>query len=133
MSIANLQGMVIFCEAEKSNLTYRLSDIMACITKATQKTTEMMKEGLAAKAAVNQRAENSSYYKDSDQYSIDLSAAEDEYEVKLAEVNSWEAELEQEKDQIQTQLAEVTNYEESFTNSLKQNIKKDFNYGGASS
>ena len=132
MAIANLQGMVIFCEAEKGNLTYRLSEIMGDITKATTTLTQVMKDGLASKAAVNAHASESSYYADSNQYSVDLAAAEDQYELKMAEVNAWEAELEQEKDRVSTQLQEVTSYQESFTAALKSNVKKDFSYGGAS-
>jgi len=132
MAIANLQGMLIFCESEKGNLTYRLSEIMGDITKATTTLTQVMKDGLSAKAQVNAQASESSYYADSNQYSVDLAAAEDQYELKMAEVNAWEAELEQEKNNVQLQLQEVTSYQESFTAALKSNVKKDFSYGGAS-
>lgn len=131
MSIANLQGIILFCEAEKADKTSRLCSIMSDITKATGQMTELTQQGLSAKMEVNAKAEESSAYADSTQYQSDLADAEGQFEVKMAEINAWEAELEQEKEQVQTQLQEVTAYEESFTAALKSNIKKDFSYGGS--
>ena len=55
---------------------------------------------------------------------------EQEHELELANINSWEQELELEKNNLETQLNEISTFESTWTKLLQTNIKSDFSYGG---
>ena len=56
---------------------------------------------------------------------------EKEREFELANLNSWETELELDKNNYETRLNEVTTFEATWTKLMQTNIKNDFTYGGA--
>ena len=79
---------------------------------------------------------NDAYYTyyddDPDTYEVVMEQLENEHELVLANLNSWEQELELEKNNLETQLNEINSYESSWTKLLQTNIKGDFSYGGVS-
>ena len=73
------------------------------------------------------------YYEDDpDTYELLVEQCEQEHELQLANLNSWESELELEKNNLETQLNEINTYEATWTKLLQTNIKSDFTYGGVS-
>ena len=72
------------------------------------------------------------YESDSETYEILTEQAEREHELQLADLTSWEQELELEKNNLETRLNEIPSYESTWTKLLQTNIKSDFTYGGVS-
>jgi len=71
------------------------------------------------------------YYEDDPEtYELLTEQLENEHELTLANLNSWEEELELKKNDLETQLNEINSYESSWTKLLQTNIKNDFSYGG---
>lgn len=60
---------------------------------------------------------------------IQTEELEREHELELANINSWEKELELQKNNFETKLNEITTFENSWTKLLQTNIKNDFSYG----
>ena len=72
------------------------------------------------------------YESDPETYELLTEQYEQQHELDLANLNSWEEELELEKNNLETQLNEITSFESSWTKLLQNNIKNDFSYGGVS-
>jgi len=56
---------------------------------------------------------------------------EKDHEYELANLNSWESQLELDKNNYETRLNEITSFESTWTKLLQNNVKSDFTYGGA--
>ncbi len=131
MAIANLTEKLLFCTLRKSALNLQLSNIQMTQLSATQKQ-------LDAQAQYNQNLQdlyydpNIGHDANPDAYTEYLIEMQGEHELELATINAWESQLENQKEAVETKLAEVTTYETSWQNLLKQNIQKDFTYGGKS-
>ena len=67
---------------------------------------------------------------DYEAYELLTEQLEQEHELELANLNSWEQELELEKNNLETQLNEINTFEATWTKLLQTNIKSDFSYGG---
>lgn len=127
MTVAAIHETVLLYTAEQANLTYDLGTIMGKITTATRENSTLLTE------TTNKRDEVSKTYDvDSTEYETKMEEVNDDYQVKLAEINAWEAELEEQKNATETKLKEITSYKESFEQAEKSNIKKDFTYGQSS-
>jgi len=113
---------------QQSDLTNQLSDIMTSITRASQESTSILQKTSDERAAVAKKDTVGS-----DQYNADMGAIDDEYKVKLAEVNEWETELENQKEELQTQIEAISAYKDSFQAALKQNVQSDYKFGGSGS
>ena len=127
MAICNLQEKLLFYTRRKSVLTTNITNIQSTILTVTRK------------EATNQTNYNKKFqeaYYDPDygygteEYSQVLEALSSEHEHEQAGLTLWEAQLELEKDTLEAQLAEITQFEQSWQNLLKNNIQKDFAYGG---
>ena len=70
------------------------------------------------------------YETDPATYEMLSEQCDNEHELELANLNSWEQELELEKNNLETQLNEITTFESTWTKLLQTNIKNDFSYGG---
>ena len=70
------------------------------------------------------------YDDDPETYELLTEQLEQEHELELANLNSWEQELELEKNNLETQLNEISTFESTWTKMLQTNIKSDFSYGG---
>ena len=128
MAEAGLLATVDACLLQKDQLTAQETDILNQITRASRDTTEITK-----KAADEKREVAEEYDTDSTEYEAAIDKIEDEFEVKLAEINQWEKELETKKQNIETEITALAAYQESFESVLKNNVKKDFTYGDQSS
>ena len=124
MSIANLTGTILFCTAEKAELTTELDNIMSQITTATKKNSTVNNQNQQKRDSVKEQ-----YEPDTTEYKTAMDDINQDYLLQTAEINAWESELDQQKVSIETKLKVVTAYQESFEGEVKQNVKKDFSYG----
>ena len=69
---------------------------------------------------------------DMDEYSQLLLELQNDHEFELANINSWESQLDIEKENLETQLNEIQAYENTWQKLLLTAIKNDFVYGGIS-
>lgn len=135
MTYAGILATVQLYQLEKADLTSQISDILMDITKASKKTSDYMDEetqkirDLKKEYGVDSGSSTTSS-SDSTEYKAALDEIETEYEAKLADVNTWEKELEMQKQNLQTELQATTSYLESFEKVLQENVKKDSTYGG---
>lgn len=129
MSFTGIQATIDFYTVQEANITNELTDIMTDITQATKKISSVSTK------TSQQRESVKAEYPDctSVQYKNAMDDIESEYETTLADITAWETELQTQKDSKQTELQATRSYLESFKSALKENIQKDFKYGGSSS
>lgn len=128
MAIANLQEMLLSYTKQQTAINEKLSGVMMNTASATR-------SYAAKQQQYNEQVQNyyyEYYEQDPDMYYDLLELIENEHELDLARLESWEASLEVEKNELETQLNEITTYKENWTKLLSNNIKKDFTYGSVS-
>ena len=106
-----------------------LCNITDAITQETSKTSDL------SKSVADQKQEAKDSYKNGD---IDQSAYQDaiekisdDYTATLADVQSWETELEQQKDQAEQQAQQYSSYIDSYKSLVSKNVSSTFKYGGS--
>lgn len=128
MAISNLHETLLMYTKRKSLINRKLSTTMMDILNSSRQVAEEQ-----AKYNDNLNEFYYTYYdKDPEAYEILVENAENEHELALANLNSWESQLELQKNNLETQLNEITSYESSWTKLLQTNLKNDFSYGGVS-
>lgn len=129
MAIASLQGTLLMYTMEKADVTSRLTTIMSRLTLATQSNTELMEKTNEKRNYYAGLVQDNPQYADTTEYKTMTKAVEDDYQLQLSEIHSWETSLQEEKNSLETRLKVITTYEENWTSMLKNNVKKDFSYG----
>lgn len=124
MSYAGILATVNLYKAEKNMLTSDLSDILMNITDASKQCSDLTEQENERKSAVREN-----YDKEDTEYKVQMDEINNEFEGQLSQVNAWESELEQQKQAKETQVQMTSSYLDSFTEVLKNNVKKDFTYG----
>lgn len=128
MAISNIHETLLLYAKQKALINDKLSTTMMNMLSSTKKTAE-------TQAKYNEQM-NDIYYNyyesDPETYELLTEQYEQKHELDLANLNSWEEELELEKNNLETQLNEITSFESSWTKLLQNNIKNDFSYGGVS-
>lgn len=130
MTVASINETVLLYLQEQNIMTAQLTTIMGKITRATQNTTELMLTTNEKRAYWAQKVTDDPTFADTAEYKVQAKAVEDDYQLQLAEINSWETQLEQQKNNLETKIKVVTTYQQSWESLLQKNIKKDFTYGG---
>lgn len=128
MAIANIHETLLMYAKRKSLINDQLSTNMMNMLNSSKQVAE-------EQAKYNDQISDVyyNYYEDDpDTYEILTEQLEREHELDLANLNSWEQELELEKNNLETQLNEINTYESTWTKLLQTNIKNDFSYGGVS-
>lgn len=127
MAISNIHETLLLYTKQKSLINDKLSSTMMDMLNNS-------KQVAASQQKFNDQM-NDIYYNyyesDPENYEILTERANQDHELELANLNSWEQELEVEKNNLETQLNEVNTFETSWTKLLQTNIKNDFSYGGA--
>jgi len=126
MAITNIQETLLMYTKQKARISQQISEVSFNLLNASKK------------VATEQSQYNSvlsnyyyEYYEDDpEQYELLVDQAENDHEMALAALNSWEAELECNKGTYETRLNEIVTYESSWTKLLQTNVKNDFTYGG---
>ena len=128
MAISNIHETLLLYAKQKALINDKLSTTMMNMLSSTKKTAE-------TQAKYNEQM-NDIYYNyyesDPETYELLTEQYNRQHELDLANLNSWEEELELEKNNLETQLNEITSFESSWTKLLQNNIKNDFSYGGVS-
>ncbi len=128
MAISNIHETLLMYTKQKSLINDKLSATMMNMLNSSKQ--------VAEEQAKYNEVVNGIYYEyyesDSETYEILTEQAEQEHELALANLNSWEQELELQKNNLETQLNEVNTFESTWTKLLQTNIKSDFSYGGVS-
>lgn len=128
MAISNIHETLLMYTKRKSLINNLLSTNMMNMLNSSKEVAE-------EQAKYNDQISEIyyEYYEDDpDTYEILTEQLEREHELDLANLNSWEQELELEKNNLETQLNEINTYESTWTKLLQTNIKNDFSYGGVS-
>ena len=128
MAISNIHETLLLYTKQKALINDKLSENMMNTLSASKQTAEKQ-------AKYNDKMSEIyyNYYEDdTDSYELLTEQCENEHELELANLNSWEQELELEKNNLETQLNEISTFESSWTKLLQTNIKNDFSYGGVS-
>lgn len=126
MAISNIHETLLMYTKQKALINDKLSTNMMNTLSASRQTAENQ-------AKYNDQMDNIyyNYYEDDPEtYELLTEQLEQEHELELANVNSWEQELELEKNNLETQLNEISTFESTWTKMLQTNIKSDFSYGG---
>ena len=125
MAISNIHETLLMYTRRKSLINDQLSSTMMDMLNSAKKVAE---EQAKYNEQVNDVYYN--YYEDDpDSYELLTEQLEQEHELALANLNSWEQELELEKNNLETQLNEINTFEATWTKLLQTNIKGDFTYG----
>lgn len=128
MAISNIHETLLLYTKQKSMINNKLSTTMMDMLNSSKKTAQ-------EQSMYNEKISDVyyTYYEtDPDTYEILTEQYEQEHELALAALNSWEQELELEKNNLETQLNEISTFESSWTKLLQTNIKTDFSYGQVS-
>jgi hypothetical protein len=126
MAISNIHETLLLYTKQKSLINDKLSTNMMNLLSASKQTAENQ-------AKYNDNMDNIyyNYYEDDPEtYELLTEQLEQDHELELANLNSWEQELELEKNNLETQLNEINTFESTWTKLLQTNIKSDFSYGG---
>lgn len=126
MAISNIHETLLMYTKQKALINDKLSTNMMNTLSASKQTAENQ-------AKYNDQMNNIyyNYYGDDPAtYELLTEQLEQEHELQLANINSWEQELELEKNNLETQLNEISTFESTWTKMLQTNIKGDFSYGG---
>ena len=129
MAISNIQETLLMYTKQKSMLNNKLSDVMFDLLNASKDSSEVQSK-------YNDKIQEYYYLYmqdgiDETYYQEITEQLEKEREFELANLNSWETELELDKNNYETRLNEVTTFEATWTKLMQSNIKNDFTYGGA--
>lgn len=126
MAISNIHETLLLYTKQKSLINDKLSTNMMNLLNSSKQTAENQ-------AKYNDNMDNIyyNYYEDDPEtYELLTEQLEQDHELELANLNSWEQELELEKNNLETQLNEINTFESTWTKLLQTNIKSDFSYGG---
>lgn len=126
MAISNIHETLLMYTKQKALINDKLSTNMMNTLSASKQTAENQ-------AKYNDQMDDIyyNYYEDDPEtYELLTEQLEQEHELELANLNSWEQELELEKNNLETQLNEISTFESTWTKMLQTNIKSDFSYGG---
>ena len=128
MAISNIHETLLLYTKQKALINDKLSTNMMDLLNSSKQTAQ-------EQSLYNKKMDNiyHNYYEDDqDTYELLVGQLQQDHELKLANLNSWESELEVEKNNLETQLNEISTFESTWTKLLQTNIKNDFSYGGVS-
>lgn len=128
MAISNIHETLLLYTKQKALINDKLSTNMMDLLNSSKQTAQ-------EQSLYNTKMDNIyyNYYEDDqDTYELLVKQLQQDHELKLANLNSWESELEVEKNNLETQLNEISTFESTWTKLLQTNIKNDFSYGGVS-
>ncbi len=128
MAISNIHETLLLYTKQKALINDKLSTNMMDLLNSSKQTAQ-------EQSLYNTKMDNiyHNYYEDDqDTYELLVGQLQQDHELKLANLNSWESELEVEKNNLETQLNEISTFESTWTKLLQTNIKNDFSYGGVS-
>lgn len=136
MATAGIQGLIDLYTMQADHLTGEISGVSIEMIQATKQATTLANETSDKKQAVKMSYEGDDGEVDEaymDDYNEEISEIQDDYELKLEVINTWETELQNKQNSLQSQLQEINSYKSAYQSALKQNIGVDFKFGDSSS
>ena len=122
MAISNIHETLLLYTKQKSLVNEKLSTVMMNMLNSSKQVAENQ-----AKYNDQMNEIYYGYYEDDpENYELLTEQCQQEHELELANLNSWEQELELEKNNLETKLNEINTFESSWTKLLQTNIKNDF-------
>jgi len=129
MAISYIHEALMFYSKQKAAITNKLTNVSMNLLSASKKVAD-------AQSRYNDKLTllRDIYYEDDpDNYEIMIENLQNEHEIELAQLNAWEAKLDNDKMRYENQYQTITSSESSWNSILKNNIKTEFTYGGKSS
>lgn len=126
MASSSILGLCDLYLAQKNELTCEATDILMSITSASRKESTLASETEKSKNVL--KTEYQAGTIDETAYESGKDEIQNDYEMKLSVINTWEKELEMKKSNIETQAQEAQAYLDSYRSVLKTNTQKDYKY-----
>lgn len=130
MSFTGIQTQVDFYTQREAELTNKITDIMMSETMASKQTSQIASDSIDKRTVVANQYQGDTT---NPGYVNAMAEIQDEYQLQLAKITSWESELEVQQNNLETELKATTAYKESFQSALKQNVQTSFKFGDGSS
>lgn len=130
MAFTGIQTTIDFYTQRESELTNKITEILMSETMASRETSQIASDSIDKRTVVENTYQG---HTDNPGYSAAMAEIQDEYQLQLAKITSWESELEVEQHNLETELKATTAYKESFQSVLKQNVQTSFKYGDGGS
>jgi len=135
MAISNLNETLLMYTKYKNRMNRRMLDIQMNLLSATKTEADIQSKFNAKQQEYyyeynqHQGGEGMEIYQE--EYNALCAEIENEMQVRLKNVKSWEEELTAEQLNCEVRIAEMTANENTVKQQLKTNLKSDFTYGGA--
>lgn len=120
MAYAGIQTMLLAYKMQKSDQEFKLMQITNDMTTASRDTRSLDE---------NRQAKMNELSKDDPDYETKVDEIDAEYNMDLAEIASWEDELQQEQSNCNTQIKLLDGYINTWQAALQQNVAKAHQYG----
>ncbi len=126
MAIFNIHETLLAYTKQKTEINNQLSTVMMNMLSASRQAASTQEKYNDKESELYME-----YYNEGeiDIYEIESERLNQEHELELANLNSWEKELELQKNNLETKLNEINTFENTWTKLLQNNIKNDFSYG----
>ena len=120
MAYAGIQTMLLAYKMQKSDQEFKLMQVTNDMTTASRDTRSLDE---------NRQAKMNELSKDDPNYETLVDEIDAEYNMDLAEIASWEDELQQEQSNCNTQIKLLDGYINTWQAALQQNVAKAHQYG----
>lgn len=120
MGYAGIQTMLLAYKMRKADKEFELTQITNQYIEKQSEYTAVNDELKQAKASLDST--------DPD-YSYQVEALDAQYDSELAEIASWEDELQQKQSNCETEISMLNGYIDSWSKALTTNIQKAHDYG----
>ena len=135
MAISNLNETLLMYTKYKNRMNRRMLDIQMNLLSATKTEADIQSKFNAKQQeyyyAYNQNKGGEGMEIYQEEYNALCAEIENEMQLRLKNVKSWEEELTAEQLNCEVRIAEMTANENTVKQQLKTNLKSDFTYGGA--
>lgn len=124
MAYAGIQTMLLSYKMQKSDKEFELMQITNQRTQATKQSGALSEDYQAKKAELKEQ-----YSTDDPEYEAQIDELDDSYNTDLAEIASWENDLQQKESDCNTQIKMLDGYITTWTSALQNGIKNAHTYG----
>lgn len=120
MAYAGIQTMLLAYKMRKCDKEFELMQISNDLAQATKEMGQVAEAFEEVKSELDE---------DSPDYQDQIDALDDEYNTQLADIASWEDELQQKESNCNTEISMLSGYIESWQSALQTNVSKSHTYG----
>lgn len=124
MAYAGIQTMLLSYKMQKSDKEFELMQITNERAQATKQSGALSENYEAKKAEIKEQ-----YSEDDPEYETQIDQLDDDFNADLAEISSWEDDLQQKESDCNTQISMLDGYITSWSKALQNGIKSSHSYG----